>query len=80
VSDSGTQTARLLAYLEEHPHGITTFEITERLRIVNQTGRISDLREHLRGTGRTVEKVREGRAFRYYLAPEEGQLALELAG
>lgn len=69
-----TQADRLLEYLEEHP-GASSMEITLALRIVNVTGRISDLR----ATGVRVEDRREDGVHRYYLV-REGQLALPLVG
>lgn len=39
----GTQSARLYAYLREHP-GASSLEVTLDLGIVNVTGRVSDLR------------------------------------
>jgi hypothetical protein len=69
-----TQTDRILAYLVGHP-GASSLEMTAELRIVNVTGRISDLRKQ----GHRVEDRREGGVHRYYLV-SEGQLALGIVG
>lgn len=69
-----TQTERILASLTEHP-GASSLELTAALRVVNVTGRISDLRAQ----GHYIVDRREGGVHRYYLI-EEGQLALPLAG
>jgi hypothetical protein len=65
-----TQADRLLEYLWHHP-GASSMEITIALRIVNVTGRISDLR----AAGNRIEDRREGGVHRYYIVTE-GQLAL----
>lgn len=58
-----TQTERLLTYLRQNP-GISSLEITLALRIVNVTGRISDLR----AAGHVID-CREDKTgtARYYL-------------
>lgn len=68
-----TQTDRILAYLAEHP-GASSLEMTTALRVVNVTGRISDLRAQ----GHHIVDRREGCTHRYYIV--EGQLSLSLAG
>ena len=72
MSRPTTQTARLLRYLEEHP-GATSLDITINLRIVNVTGRVSDLRKE----GHNIECRRERTVDRYYLV-REGQTSMGL--
>jgi len=68
-----SQEERILDYLETHP-GASSMEITYALRIVNVTGRISDLRAR----GIHVEARREDGVHRYYLVGQR-QIGLGLA-
>jgi hypothetical protein len=62
TAGEGTQVARLLSYLRGHP-GASSLDIIRDVRIVNTTGRISDIR----ALGHTVEAVRVEGIFRYWL-------------
>jgi len=64
-----SQSARLLAYLRANP-GVSSLEITQALRLVNVTGRISDLRAQ----GHIIDAVRVGGVFRYRVVMEPTQL------
>lgn len=66
-----TQTDRLLAYLRSRP-GASSLEIVQDLRIVNTTGRISDLR----AAGHTIEATRDRwGVYRFTLVEKPVQLA-----
>ena len=65
-----TQTERLLVYLRANP-GVSSLEITLALRIVNVTGRISDLRKQ----GHTIDCRRDNGVDRYVLVEAPVQLA-----
>lgn len=69
----GTQADRLLRWLRANP-GASSIEITFALRIVNVTGRISDLRQE----GFVIECVRgKDHVDRYHVVePEPVQVAL----
>lgn len=71
-----TQTARLIAYVREHP-GASSFEVTLACRIVNVTGRVSDAR----ASGVDIRATRdEDGVFRYRIVePEPVQVALFFA-
>ena len=70
-----TQTERLIAWLRANP-GSSSIEITIGLRIVNVTGRISDIR----AAGYTVECKTVDGVARYYLRePFTGTLGLDRA-
>ena len=68
-----TQSARLLAYLHANP-GVSSLEITLALRIVNVTGRVSDLRK----AGHVIECFRDGNVDRYRVVEPAGQLEMAL--
>ena len=70
-----TQVERLIAYLREHP-GASSLEITLALKVVNVTGRISDIRKFpsLDVECRTVKGV-----SRYWLVQKPVQAELGLA-
>lgn len=67
-----TQAARLLAYIKAHP-GASSLEVTAALRIVNVTGRISDLR----AAGISIECRKVAGVSRYFVnarpAPLRGE-------
>ena len=67
---AGTQSARLLDWLRHHP-GVSSLDITLALRIVNVTGRVSDLR----AAGYVIECRQDTKGVdRYYLvAPITGE-------
>jgi len=69
-----SQGSRLLRYLREHP-GASSLEITLALRIVNVTGRVSDLRAE--GYDVKCAKDDEGVA-RYRVVEQPTQLGLPL--
>jgi len=65
-----TQADRLLAYLRTHP-GASSLEITLALRIVNVTGRVSDLRAQ----GHVIHAWRaESGTWRYAVLEQPVQL------
>jgi len=67
-----TQTTRLLDYLRANP-GASSLEITNALRIVNVTGRVSDLRE----AGYVVLCIRDREGVaRYRIVERPAQLTL----
>ena len=73
-----TQTSRLLDWLRHNP-GVSSLEITLALRIVNVTGRVSDLRAQ----GYVIEcRPDKDRVDRYYLVERHvtqgEQVALDL--
>lgn len=70
-----TQAARLLAYLRANP-GVSSLDITLALRIVNVTGRVSDLRAA--GHNVVCAKGKDG-VDRYHLHVEAEQLTLGAA-
>lgn len=66
------QCARLLRFLREHP-GASSLEITMALRIINVTGRVSDLRE----AGYTVLCIRDRQGVaRYRIVERPTQLTI----
>lgn len=68
-----TQADRLLLALEHAPLGLTSLDIVTELRIINTTGRISDLRAR----GHRIDCKREGDYYVYHLIPA-GQTSLGL--
>lgn len=63
-----TQADRLLALLQrEGDGGVTSLEIVQELKIINTTGRISDLRAR----GHRIDCKREGEYFVFRLVPPE---------
>jgi hypothetical protein len=68
----GTQSERLLAYLKSNP-GASSLEITLATRIVNVTGRISDLR----AAGHRIDCVMDERhVARYVVVDKPVQVTL----
>ncbi len=65
-----TQTARLVAFLRSFP-GASSLEITQTLRIVNVTGRVSDARAR----GVQIDCIRRSDGFRGYVV-RDGTLGL----
>ena len=66
-----TQTERLLNYLRSRP-GCSSLEIVQDLRIINTTGRISDLRK----AGHVIEAQRDKRGvYRFWLVEKPVQMA-----
>jgi hypothetical protein len=61
------QNARVLAVLEEHPEGLTTWDLTMKSRCLNLTARVSELREEL-APSRTITCERIGPRYLYRLA------------
>jgi hypothetical protein len=67
-----TQSERLLAFLKSNP-GASSLEITLATRIVNVTGRVSDLR----AAGHRIECVKDGDGVARYVVvrqPTQGTL------
>lgn len=74
MADAMNQQTRLLDYLREHP-GCSSLDIVRDLRILNTTGRISDLR----GEGHTVAAWRDTDGiWRFRLVEAPVQLAVGL--
>lgn len=67
------QTERLLLYLRANP-GASSLDIIRDCRIVNTTGRISDLRAQ----GHVIEAFRVNGVHRYRVIEPSAQLALAL--
>jgi hypothetical protein len=69
-----TQTARLIAFLREHPEA-TSLDVTLATNIINVTGRVSDAR----AAGISIECVRrfDGRQG-YVLVEQPAQLEMAL--
>lgn len=71
------QSLRVLAYLEDHPEGVTTWDVTMATRCLNLTARVSEIRAELEPSGRSVECSRFGSIYRYRLVllhPVQGEL------
>ena len=71
-----TQTQRLLVWLRQNP-GSSSLDITLALKIVNTTGRISDLRAS--GLRIDCREDKSGVARYYVIEPEPVQVALFFA-
>jgi hypothetical protein len=71
--EGGTQTARLVAYLRDHPEA-TSLDITLACGIVNVTGRVSDARAA--GTDIVCVRRFDGRQGYVVVEPEPVQMAL----
>ena len=68
-----TQTARLIAYLRDHPEA-TSLDITLAVGIVNVTGRVSDAR----AAGISIDAPTLDRASGYVLVESPAQLEMAL--
>ena len=74
-----TQTDRLHRYLLSHP-GASSLEIIRDLAVTNATGRVSDLRLALEGSGFVLIKERRpDNRWGYAVVPVEEQQSLGLA-
>ena len=73
TGQGGTQTARLIDYLRDHPEA-TSLDITLACGIVNTTGRISDARAE--GVDIRCVRREDGRQGYVVVLPESVQLAL----
>ncbi len=72
-TNDATQKARIIAALRAHPAGMTTWDLTMETRVLNLTGRISDLRDD----GYLIEAVRvpvKRSVFRYRLIEQPVQI------
>ena len=70
-----TQTSRLVEYLRDHPRA-TSLEVTQRLAIVNVTGRVSDARAQ--GIDIVCERRPDGRLGYRLVRPVTTGVAVEM--